>query len=179
VVLAACNALARVCLGAHNPLDVVGGAAIGLAIAALLDMILDVARDRGRPLWQHVPAPGRPGPTQEAVNRATAQVGTHIVRTSGARYSGGPAPAKLQVINHQELLAAKEWRPDRLLIRAGTPTTAGRSASTPAVSSIASSSGPSKSRTRTAQPPMYGMDNQRSIAVRIVLLCNSLPPPSV
>jgi hypothetical protein len=34
---------------------VVGGAAIGLAIAAVLDMILDVARDRGRPLWQHGP----------------------------------------------------------------------------------------------------------------------------
>ena len=33
--------------GAHNPLDVVGGAAVGLAIAALLDLVLDVARDRG------------------------------------------------------------------------------------------------------------------------------------
>jgi hypothetical protein len=30
----------------HNPLDVVGGAAVGLAIAALLDLVLDVARDR-------------------------------------------------------------------------------------------------------------------------------------
>ena len=47
-VLATCNGLARVFLGAHNPLDVVGGAATGLAIAAVLDMVLDVARDRGR-----------------------------------------------------------------------------------------------------------------------------------
>jgi membrane-associated phospholipid phosphatase len=46
-VLAACNAVARVYLGAHNPLDVVGGAAIGLAIAAGLDLVLDVGRDRG------------------------------------------------------------------------------------------------------------------------------------
>lgn len=46
--LAACDALARVYLGAHDPLDVVAGAALGLAIASVLDMILDVARDRGR-----------------------------------------------------------------------------------------------------------------------------------
>ena len=42
-VLAALNAVARVYLGAHNPLDVVGGAAVGLAIAAVLDLVLDVA----------------------------------------------------------------------------------------------------------------------------------------
>ena len=46
-VLATLNGVARVYLGAHNPLDVVGGAAIGLAIAATLDLVLDVARDRG------------------------------------------------------------------------------------------------------------------------------------
>jgi membrane-associated phospholipid phosphatase len=46
-VLASLNAVARVYLGAHNPLDVVGGAAVGLAIAAALDLLLDVARDRG------------------------------------------------------------------------------------------------------------------------------------
>jgi undecaprenyl-diphosphatase len=45
-VLATLNAMARVYLGAHNPLDVVGGAAVGLAIAAALDLVLDVVRDR-------------------------------------------------------------------------------------------------------------------------------------
>ena len=46
-VLATLNAVARVYLGVHNPLDVVGGAAVGLAIAAALDLVLDVSRDRG------------------------------------------------------------------------------------------------------------------------------------
>jgi undecaprenyl-diphosphatase len=55
-VLATLNAVARVYLGAHNPLDVVGGAAIGLAIAAVLDMLLNVAHDRGGPLWRRAAA---------------------------------------------------------------------------------------------------------------------------
>jgi membrane-associated phospholipid phosphatase len=57
-VLAGCNAVARVYLGAHNPLDVVGGAAVGLAIAATLDLVLDVARDR-RGGWRGQPASAR------------------------------------------------------------------------------------------------------------------------
>ena len=58
-VLATLNAVARVYLGAHNPLDVLGGAAVGLAIAAVLDLVLDVARDRGGSLT------GRTTPTRE------------------------------------------------------------------------------------------------------------------
>ena len=58
-VLAGLNAVARVYLGAHNPLDVVGGAAVGLAIAAALDLVLDVARDRGGSRR------GQPAPTGE------------------------------------------------------------------------------------------------------------------
>ena len=46
-VLATLNAVARVYSRALNPLDVVGGAAVGLAIATVLDLVLDVARDRG------------------------------------------------------------------------------------------------------------------------------------
>ncbi len=39
VGIAALNAVARVHLGAHNPLDVVGGGAIGVALGAALTLI--------------------------------------------------------------------------------------------------------------------------------------------
>jgi undecaprenyl-diphosphatase len=39
VGVATLNAIARVYLGAHNPLDVIGGGAIGVAIAALLILV--------------------------------------------------------------------------------------------------------------------------------------------
>ena len=57
LVLASLNAVARVYLGAHNPLDVVGGAALGLALAAVLDLLFNVARDRtGGPHPRPAPA---------------------------------------------------------------------------------------------------------------------------
>jgi membrane-associated phospholipid phosphatase len=40
--LAVLNGIARVYLGAHNPLDVIGGGALGVAIAALLNLIAGV-----------------------------------------------------------------------------------------------------------------------------------------
>jgi undecaprenyl-diphosphatase len=43
-VLASLNSLARVYLGAHNPLDVVAGAAVGAAIAGALNLVIAVPR---------------------------------------------------------------------------------------------------------------------------------------
>jgi membrane-associated phospholipid phosphatase len=44
VALAVLNSVARVYLGAHSPLDVVGGAAAGAAVAGLLNLLLGVGR---------------------------------------------------------------------------------------------------------------------------------------
>ena len=46
VVIAALNAVARVYLGAHNPLDVVGGGAIGVSIGIVLALVTGLAPAR-------------------------------------------------------------------------------------------------------------------------------------
>ena len=46
--LAVMNSIARVYLGAHNPLDVVAGAALGFAIAAGLNLVIGVPRATDR-----------------------------------------------------------------------------------------------------------------------------------
>jgi membrane-associated phospholipid phosphatase len=45
-VIVALNAFARVYVGAHNPLDVIGGIGLGLFIAGLLNALLVSVRDR-------------------------------------------------------------------------------------------------------------------------------------
>lgn len=71
VCIAALNAVARVYLGAHNPLDVVGGAAVGVAVGALLTIATGLpvtdppgaaatAQDRAGPT--DVPPPTTGGP---------------------------------------------------------------------------------------------------------------------
>ncbi|MDY7106971.1 MAG: phosphatase PAP2 family protein [Actinomycetota bacterium] len=44
VVIAALNAVARVYLGAHNPLDVIGGGAVGVALGALVVIVAGLGR---------------------------------------------------------------------------------------------------------------------------------------
>ena len=59
VAVAVLNSVARVYLGAHNPLDVVGGAAVGVAIGSLVVLVVGAVRsavERDRP----VPQPSSP-----------------------------------------------------------------------------------------------------------------------
>jgi undecaprenyl-diphosphatase len=63
VALALLNSTARVYLGAHAPLDVVGGAAIGIAIGAALNLLVGVPARRRGVLG---PEPGRRTPLPAA-----------------------------------------------------------------------------------------------------------------
>jgi undecaprenyl-diphosphatase len=47
IAIATLNAIARVYLGAHNPLDVVGGAAIGIALGAVISLAVEAAGGSG------------------------------------------------------------------------------------------------------------------------------------
>jgi membrane-associated phospholipid phosphatase len=48
VAIAVLNGVARVYLGAHNPLDVVGGAAVGVAVGVLLTIVVGAPRAESR-----------------------------------------------------------------------------------------------------------------------------------
>lgn len=48
--IAVANSIARVYLGAHSPLDVIGGGAIGIALGAALSMLVGVPSRTGRPV---------------------------------------------------------------------------------------------------------------------------------
>ena len=50
--LAALNGVARIYLGAHNPLDIVGGAGLGIAIAGALNLVFGVPA-QGQEMDQH------------------------------------------------------------------------------------------------------------------------------
>jgi undecaprenyl-diphosphatase len=49
ILVAALVGVARIYLGAHAPLDVVAGAAIGVGLAVGLDLVFGVTRTRRRP----------------------------------------------------------------------------------------------------------------------------------
>jgi|KBSSwiStaDraftv2_1062776.scaffolds.fasta_scaffold269942_3 undecaprenyl-diphosphatase len=53
--LAVANSIARVYLGAHNPLDVIGGAGIGVAIGGLLSLVVGVPVRRTETAASKVP----------------------------------------------------------------------------------------------------------------------------
>ena len=62
VVLAALNSVARIYLGGHAPLDMVGGALAGLAVGAFLNLVFGVAAGRARRGADRLRIPGEAGP---------------------------------------------------------------------------------------------------------------------
>ena len=75
VAVAMANAVARVYLGAHNPLDLVGGAGVGIALGVLLTMAFgrpvptDVGADTGRTLRDPITPAWRRGRVRTAARR--------------------------------------------------------------------------------------------------------------
>jgi len=72
VTVALANSVARVYLGAHNPLDVVGGAGIGLAIGSLLLLALDRSPNAAIDHHDHEARTADPG-TSDASERLVAE----------------------------------------------------------------------------------------------------------
>jgi undecaprenyl-diphosphatase len=67
LVLALLNSVARIYLGGHAPLDIVGGAAAGALVGAVLNLVVGVparpaAATVGRPPGARADGPDRPGP---------------------------------------------------------------------------------------------------------------------
>jgi membrane-associated phospholipid phosphatase len=58
VALAVLNSVARVYLGAHSPLDVVGGAAAGIALGAALNLVVGIAPGSRPPVGAAAADPG-------------------------------------------------------------------------------------------------------------------------
>jgi membrane-associated phospholipid phosphatase len=69
LALAVLNSVARIYLGAHAPLDVVGGALAGVAVAALLNLLVGVSPGPAVPATPRAPAAPRGGRARRAVLR--------------------------------------------------------------------------------------------------------------
>ena len=63
-VVVALNGLTRIYVGAHNPLDVVGGTALGLFIAGVLNAVLAAVRRTGQPSQSKVSGSGPTLPSE-------------------------------------------------------------------------------------------------------------------
>src|SRR4029077_21038180 len=66
-ILVALNGVARIYVGAHNPVDIVGGIALGVLIAGVLNAVLGPARHHAR---RHVPDAS---PADPIARRLTAE----------------------------------------------------------------------------------------------------------